>query len=305
MLRSLPFTDLILTGTESLLKGQPGSSGVTHCPPACFDSIKALRDQLRAESERNAGLDWMTEFEGIQFRVKLHRGGMANEQVYYLRRHKTELGSLSQLGYPNWLQKQLLSPELKQGLVVFAGDQGAGKTTGAATFIHERMNRFGGTAVTVECPVEIRLQGFHGEGWVHQVGVESESKFSPAIVESYRCSSPNLLFLGEIRESNGCAEAIKAACTSYLVVTTVHSSGIVEAFHRLATFASAVLGKDEVCSMLGEAFSLCIHQDLSERLRVRTLSATDAVRAKLRSGAFVKLQDDIQAQSNQRRSGLG
>lgn len=308
-LSELDFRDLILpeVGTP-LLKGLHGSQAVTALPQGYGEDIEQLRKGLYDELQAHPGRrDWcFRDKGGVQYRVKYMSGGPGGRPVFYLRRHARGLTSLNDLGYPSWLSSQLCGASLRSGLVLFAGNQGAGKTTGASAYVAERLAIYGGTALTVECPIEIALDGHHGLGWCHQTEVESESDFEDAITQSFRCGSPDILYLGEIRESRGSSEAIKAACTTYLVVSTIHGAGIIESLERLLIFASGGVLGSKAQDLVAQAFAACIHQSLEvgpdgqKQLRVSTLFATDAVRAKLRSGQLFQLKDLIEQQRSQR-----
>lgn len=309
-LHELDFRDLILpVAGQPLLKGLAGGQAITPLPQGHEQDVARLQGMLEADLRDNPGRrDWCFRDEsGVQYRVKYMSGGPGGRPVFYLRRHARGLTSLRDLGYPGWLSSKLCDASLRSGLVLFAGAQGAGKTTGASAYVAQRLMAHGGTALTVECPIEIALDGHHGAaGWCHQTEVESEAGFEDAVTQSFRCGSPDILYLGEIRESRGSSEAIKAACTTYLVVSTIHGSGIIESLDRLLIFASGGALGAKAQDLVAQAFSACIHQSLEDgpdgkkHLRVTTLFGSDAVRAKLRSGQLFQLKDVLEQQMAQR-----
>lgn len=300
MIPDLQFTDVIFTYEgQAMLKGVPGRKGVAPAPIGSDYKWEKLRDKaMLATKDR---LNAFVSHEGVPYRVKRMPGPMG-KPCLYVRRALQEVPTMERLGYSEYVVEELCKHNA--GLVLFAGRQGAGKTTGATTFVKERLIRRGGTAITVECPIELPLDGAHGEsGWCQQTEVDAEDMMAPSVSETYRCSSPDVLFLGEIREGNAAVEAMRASITSYVVVTTIHADSIVSAIQRLVMFSLERLGEKPAQELLGQAFLGCVYQqlfpgDTGARLRFKTLFKEQGVGAKIANGHFNALQDVIDSQRN-------
>lgn len=102
-----------------------------------------------------------------------------------------------------------------QGLVIIAGPTGSGKTTSfyaALRALDPRAHKI----ITVEDPIEQRLAG------VCQVSVKGELTFAAALRSILR-QSPNVIGVGELRDSESAKMALQAALTGHLVIATLHA----------------------------------------------------------------------------------
>lgn len=268
--------------------------------------IAELRRQLQ---EHRTGLDFRTEWDGIGLRVE--RINTLEGDVYVCRRLLKKPIAFEKLGMPPKLQESLLSEHLKQGLVLFTGGTGSGKSMSQSSWLVARLARFGGTACTVENPIEIVLQGEHGfgdaVGTCYQTEVQSENEYGPAIQRMLR-AAPNIIMLGEIRSKEAAAQAVLAGTSGHIVTSTVHGSDVQTCLERIKNMLRGS-GLDE--SMLGEALAGVIHQSMTtysfgESTRARKLSVTPlmvagspsetAIRANLRTGDFSQLSSEIDRQ---------
>jgi len=152
---------------------------------------------------------------------------------------------------------------LTQGLVILAGKAGSGKTTLANSVICSRLEQWGGVCVTAENPVELEISGRHGAGlcFAHEVGGDDE--MATAVINFMRTSS-NIIFLGEIRDAAVAREAVLAALSGQLVITTFHGPSIVGALSRFAGF----IGDN---NLLADALSAVAFLELCENKDQKTL----------------------------------
>lgn len=122
--------------------------------------------------------------------------------------------------YKGWLQQP-------QGMVIFTGPTGSGKTstlyTSLQTVAQEHVN-----VVTVEDPVEYVLPGIT-QTQVHEPAGMTFAAGLRAILRQ----DPDIIMLGEIRDSETAVTAIRAALTGHLVLTTLHTNDAVSAVPRL------------------------------------------------------------------------
>ncbi|WP_179214228.1 ATPase, T2SS/T4P/T4SS family, partial [Paraburkholderia caledonica] len=115
---------------------------------------------------------------------------------------------------------------------------GSGKTTTAYAFVLDRLRKFGGTAWTVENPIEFAKQGQHGKGWLYQTEVDDDEQIGPEIRELYRLV-PNILFVGEVRDARAMKEIVRAAGSGYLVVFTFFGNDLANSIGQASRLASA------------------------------------------------------------------
>lgn len=115
-----------------------------------------------------------------------------------------------------------------QGLVLLTGPTGSGKTTTLYAAIQELLASAPLNILTVEDPIEYEIAG------VSQAEVDSNDKvnFSKALRSLLR-HDPDVIMIGEIRDSESLDTAIKAALTGHLVLSTLHTNDAVSAVTRL------------------------------------------------------------------------
>jgi Tfp pilus assembly pilus retraction ATPase PilT len=159
----------------------------------------------------------------------------------------------------------------KGGLVIVVAGLGAGKTTTVSGTVISRLTRFGGQAVSIEDPPEHNLMGFNegywGKGKIIQKAVLSSrgEKFSDAVRASLRmfpATPGNLLFLGEIRDSDTAEHALNAATNGSLVVATVHGSDLASGLDRFISYTIKNLGKELAYNMLRDCLRISMSQSL-------------------------------------------
>ena len=105
------------------------------------------------------------------------------------------------------------------GLVLLTGPTGSGKTTTLYAAIQELMKGEPLNIITVEDPIEYEIPG------VAQAEVDSADKvnFAKALKSLLR-HDPDVVMIGEIRDSDSLDAAVKAALTGHLVLSTLHTN---------------------------------------------------------------------------------
>jgi len=113
------------------------------------------------------------------------------------------------------------------GMVLVTGPTGSGKTTTLYSALME-LNQVGVNISTVEDPVEFSLEG------VNQVQVQEGVGLTFAsVLRSFLRQDPDIILVGEIRDLETAAIAIKAALTGHLVLATLHTNDASSALTRL------------------------------------------------------------------------
>ncbi len=113
------------------------------------------------------------------------------------------------------------------GIVLVSGPTGSGKTTSLYACLDE-LNDEEINIITVEDPVEIELEG------VNQVNVNPDIEFTFAnALRSILRQDPNVIMIGEIRDTDTAQISVKAALTGHLVLSTIHTNSAVKTIGRL------------------------------------------------------------------------
>lgn len=137
---------------------------------------------------------------------------------------------LDDLGLSDMVRSAVWNAAVKgDGLICLCGPAGSGKTTTLYALLNRlRGERPGASFVTVEDPVEFRLDG------IAQIQVSShgELTFERALRSLLR-QDPQVLLIGEIRDRQTAAIAVEAALTGHLVLTSFHSGNSADAIVRL------------------------------------------------------------------------
>ncbi len=137
-------------------------------------------------------------------------------------------GSMATLGFSEE-NIQIISKaiNLPHGVVMVSGPTGSGKSTTLYKFL-EQIDSITKNIITVEDPVEMQLSG------IHQVQVREEVNltFSNALRSILR-QDPDVISIGEIRDSETATIAMRSALTGHLVFSTIHTNSAIETVSRL------------------------------------------------------------------------
>ena len=113
------------------------------------------------------------------------------------------------------------------GIVLVTGPTGSGKSTTLYTALSE-LNSDMVNIVTVEDPVEANIEGINQV----QVNVKAELTFANALRSILR-QDPDIIMIGEIRDSETASIAVQASITGHLVVSTLHTNDTASSVTRL------------------------------------------------------------------------
>jgi general secretion pathway protein E len=134
----------------------------------------------------------------------------------------------NELGLPDFILRPLQKMLLKEsGLILVTGPTGSGKTTTLYSMLKlfdcSRKN-----IVTIEDPVEYQLDGINQV----QVNYHQDINFIKVLKAVLR-QDPDIIFIGEIRDSETATIAFRAALTGHLVLATLHTRSAAETITRL------------------------------------------------------------------------
>ena len=135
---------------------------------------------------------------------------------------------LDRLGLsPNQLPKIRAMTDLPHGVILLTGPTGSGKTTTLYAIL-ARLNTTGVKIITVEDPVEYQMEG------ISQVQVHSKIDLTFAnVLRSVLRHDPDVILIGEIRDSETADIAVRSSLTGHLVLSTLHTNDAPSAITRL------------------------------------------------------------------------
>ncbi|MBS9427474.1 type II secretion system protein GspE [Photorhabdus akhurstii] len=136
--------------------------------------------------------------------------------------------SLDQLGIPDLLLNQLRQKlALPQGMILVTGPTGSGKTVTLYSCL-QYLNQNKKNICSVEDPVEIPLNG------INQTQTNSKIDLNFAkVLRALLRQDPDVIMVGEIRDSETAEISVKAAQTGHLVLSTLHTNSTIDTLSRL------------------------------------------------------------------------
>lgn len=201
-----------------------------------FETARIFDNKIRSRSklsysERESPMDGRMSFrinnEGVDVRVALTPGVSGQLIVCRLLMQSNGRKNLSDISMSPavrlTLKRILDEPD---GLMIVTGPTGSGKSTTLYSVLNE-LNNGERNIVTIEDPVEYRVQGFH------QMPVSRNLTFADGLRAALR-QDPDIIMVGEIRDAETAGVAIQASITGHLVLSTMHANTAAEAITRLA-----------------------------------------------------------------------
>ena len=150
----------------------------------------------------------------------------------------------------NKILKMLNTPN---GIILVTGATGTGKSTTLYSFL-QKLNVEGTNLITVEDPVEMDIKG------VNQVQVNSDIGLDFAtVLRSILRQDPNVIMIGEIRDTETAKIAVRASITGHLVLSTIHTNNSLNTIERL-------LDMDVERYLLASALTGIVSQKLARKL---------------------------------------
>lgn len=139
------------------------------------------------------------------------------------------------------------------GIILVTGATGTGKSTTLYSFL-QKLNVEGTNIITVEDPVEMDIAG------INQVQVNSDIGLDfAAVLRSILRQDPNVIMIGEIRDSETAKIAVRASITGHLVLSTIHTNNSLNTIERL-------LDMEVERYLLASALTGIVSQQLARKL---------------------------------------
>lgn len=172
----------------------------------------------------------------VDFSYGIHGIGRFRCSVYQqrgttsaaIRVINTKVRSLDELGLPRIIGE---IARKKDGLILVTGPTGSGKSTILAAMIDLINRERQGVIITLEDPIEYLHH--HGSCIIHQREVGSDTKSFASGLRAALRADPDVILVGEMRDLETIATAIRAAETGHLVLSTLHTRGAVATIDRI------------------------------------------------------------------------
>jgi len=260
-------------------------------------AYSVMSDEQIAEFETKPEMNLAISEKGVgRFRINIFK--QRNSFSMVIRNIVAEIPSFESLKLPPILQKLVME---KNGLILFVGGTGSGKSTSLASLIDYRNTNSAGHIITIEDPIEYVHS--HKKSIINQreVGVDTDS-YADALKNTLR-QAPDVILIGEIRDAETMEHALAFAETGHLAISTLHATNANQAIDRIINFFP-----EERRNQLLNDLSLNLQGFISQRLiptvdgkrcaAVEVLLGTPIVRDTVKRGGVAELKEIMEKSVN-------
>lgn len=197
---------------------------------AVIQRIKVLSNLELAEKRKcqDGRFAFEKEEYEAEIRVSIVPCFFGESLVLRVLDRKKKLNSFSELGFSKSQEKQLEKiVKSDAGLVLICGPTGSGKTTSLSSILRE-IQKLDKKIISLEDPVEYLIPN------VTQVQINKKLGLDfPFLLRNIIRQDPDVIAVGEIRDSETAKLAVQTALTGHLVLATLHTDSPQDSFYRL------------------------------------------------------------------------
>jgi twitching motility protein PilT len=227
-----------------------------------------------------------------RFRVNIYyQRGFASAAFRFLM---PEIRTIEELGLPKVLHS---FADLKQGFVLLTGPTGHGKSTTLAAIINEINVKRSVHILTIEDPIEYIYPA--GKSIISQREMDIDTHSWSFALKSALREDPDVVLVGEMRDSETIAAAITIAETGHLVFSTLHTNSAAQTIDRVIdSFPSTQ--QDQIKGQLAATLKGIVSQRLLPQINggripsVEVLLGTSAITSTIREGKTHLIDSIIQ-----------
>ncbi len=189
-----------------------------------------MNDRQIREYEETQECNFAISLPNIS-RFRVNAFMQRNSSGMVLRVINSEIPGIEELRLPDIIKEISMT---KNGLVIFVGGTGCGKSTSLAAMLGYRNEHSQGHIVTIEDPIEFVHKHRNCIVTQREVGVDTET-FEIALKNTLR-QAPDVILIGEIRDRETMEYAVSFAETGHLCLATLHANSTNQALDRIINF---------------------------------------------------------------------
>ncbi|MHC4206017.1 MAG: type IV pilus twitching motility protein PilT [Planctomycetota bacterium] len=211
-----------------------------------------MSDDNLAKLKKNRSVDCSYRLGILQFRINvfMENDGLAGA----IRALSMDIPQVEDIGFPNNVWQDIINR--KHGLVLMTGITGAGKSTTIASLIARISEKSAYRIMSVEDPIEYIFDQKYSIISQREVGRDVQS-FHGGLKEMLR-QDPDIIFVGEMRDTETIMMTLMAAETGHLVFSTLHTRDATGTITRILDyFESGRQGEVRNQLSLGLAYIIC------------------------------------------------
>jgi len=244
------------------------------------DQVTPAHLRQRVQEEREADFSYFVPEIG-RFRTNLFQ--QRGQWCLAMRYVKTHVPSFEELGLIEQVKSIAESP---RGIVLVAGSTGCGKSTTLAAMIEHINAHYKRHVITLEDPIEYVFEDNQSVIEQREVGLDTLS-FNDALRHILR-QDPDIIMIGEMRDSTSFTTAMSAADTGHLVLSTLHTTNAPQSISRILDFFKAD-EREQIRRQLAGTLQAVICQRMTNTL---SGSVTPALEIMINTGTVKKLIEE-------------
>ncbi|MBQ7403962.1 MAG: PilT/PilU family type 4a pilus ATPase [Lentisphaeria bacterium] len=221
----------------------------------CDFRKKILNPDQEEYFRKHGSIDVSYSLNGNRFRINFY-SALAGTSMAVRPIRSGNVLTFKKLNLPENLEEICQKP---RGLILLAGTTGCGKSTTMATMINYINNSRKAHILTLEDPIEFVHEDVQSFISQREINVDTTS-FSAALRSALR-ENPDVIVVGELRDTESMQTAISAALTGHLVISTVHTADTILAVERIVNMFPETQ-REQIAIDLGLSLNAIVAQRL-------------------------------------------